>query len=67
MVYPNVPPNEKGVVGNTREHSRKLSLDKSLLNPDDEAKSDATAEYLQATHEVHYLSTSFFTSLNTSA
>lgn len=26
VVYPNVPPNEKGVVGDTCEHSRKLSL-----------------------------------------
>lgn len=41
--------------------------DKSLLNPDDEAKGDATAEYLPDTHEVHYLSTSFFTYFNTSA
>ncbi len=31
---------------------RQLSLPESLLNPDDEAKSDATAEYLH-THEVH--------------
>lgn len=73
VVYPNVPPNEKGVVGDTCEHSRKLVRrymyvdDKSLLNPDDEAKGDATAEYLPDTHEVHYLSTSFFTYFNTSA
>ena len=53
-VYPNVTPHEiPGVVGGDPCDRRQLSLPESLLNPDDEAKSDATAEYLH-THEVHY-------------